>query len=161
MPNKAYTCCLELTIHNVRSPGANLLTRGDVYVGVTLFDQRRRTSFCDPLFPLCFHQRLVFEKTYRNASNALDVLKKLQREIIKVELIQCSDIPDRDYQLAQYKDDARSFFYPISCLHPKLIQHRELSMNRTSLFVGPVPVLEFTTYSAIREVFPMDEVSES
>lgn len=152
MATKAFVCSLELTIHGLSSPGAQISTKGDLYVGITLFDKRRRTSFCDVHFPLCFHERIVFEKTFLSAKDPLEILDRLEDEDILIELIQLSAVSDRDHLLAVYTGDARSFFYPHPSLSPKLTQNRELIMDRTSLFPGVAPKLEFSTYTAIREV---------
>ncbi|XP_058886497.1 spermatogenesis-associated protein 6 isoform X1 [Acipenser ruthenus] len=150
MPQKAVKVVVELQLHAVTCPGVFLTNKDDVYLSVCIMGQYRKSACHLPVFPLLFHEKMIFEKVFKMVMDPADVAEQLEYETAKCELIQL--FPPVGETLASYEEDARSFLFPEPKLAPTYPGvDREVLMSRTRNFPGIAPKLEFSTRTTIKE----------
>jgi hypothetical protein len=152
MPKKSLRCLVEIDIRAVTSPGTWLVKRDDIYLSVTLFGQVRQTHLTSSIFPLLFHEKLKFDKVFYSAYEPSQVADCLEDELVRIDLIQLSELYSDGRILAWYESTARSFLYPYPTYTPAYGLHdREILMDRSLTFPGISPRMEFSTKTVIQE----------
>ncbi|XP_077201047.1 spermatogenesis associated 6-like protein isoform X2 [Paroedura picta] len=142
---------VELQIHAVSCPGVYLTEKNDVYLTVCLLGQSKESDCFPPIFPLLFHEKMWFEKVFEKASDPVDVVEQLEKNVTKFRLSEL--IPTEEEELAFYEVNTRDFLFP----EPKLTPvypgvDRELLMKTHPTFPGIAPKLEFSTRTTITEL---------
>uniref|UniRef100_A0A3B4BF57 Spermatogenesis-associated protein 6 N-terminal domain-containing protein n=1 Tax=Periophthalmus magnuspinnatus TaxID=409849 RepID=A0A3B4BF57_9GOBI len=62
---RALKCAVLLEIHSVTCPVLLLQKQSNIYLSVCILGQYRKTTCMPPVFPLSFHQKMIFEKVKR------------------------------------------------------------------------------------------------
>ncbi|XP_018582334.2 spermatogenesis-associated protein 6 [Scleropages formosus] len=149
-PQKVLKCTVQLNIKAVTCPGVLLPSHHDIYLSVCVLGQFHKTNCLPPIFPLLFHEKMVFQKTFAEAVDPSDVAELLEFDTTCFELIQL--IPPEGEILATVEQNSRDFLYPDPTLSPRSSSHeRKILMNRSSSFPGISPRVEFSTTSIIQD----------
>ncbi|XP_064606600.1 spermatogenesis-associated protein 6-like isoform X2 [Liolophura sinensis] len=152
MPRRNIRIVVDLNIHAVTAPGVWLSSREDVYLGVSMFGQYRRTKLLRAMFPLFIHEKLRFEKTFYTALSPSEIVNLLEDEPVVFELVQLSEFSVGGIRLASFATDTQDFLYPYPTLAPSYAPaEREILLNRTVNFPGISPKVEFSSKATIRE----------
>jgi len=142
---------VELLVHAVDAPGTRLRTNENLALNICILGQRHRTKYFPANFPLHVGQTLYFEKVFRNVSHPRDVLQRLEREHVLIELVQ-SHVPS-SILLANYETSAKDFLYPYSAERIQYVGlRRYLLLSRTIDFPGVSPSFEFTVSPSFIEL---------
>ncbi|XP_066548145.1 spermatogenesis-associated protein 6 isoform X2 [Amia ocellicauda] len=150
MPSKVLKCIVEVEIHAITCPGVVLLNQEDVYLCVCVMGKYQKTKCVPPVFPLLFHEKMSFEKAFKDAVDPSDIADLLELDTAFFELIQL--VPPAGETLATVVEHTREFLYPGPRLTPKYPGYeRELLMKRSHTFPGIAPKVEFSTTSIITE----------
>ncbi|CAH1243175.1 SPATA6 [Branchiostoma lanceolatum] len=150
MPRKALKCVVDLSVHAVTCPGVFLRERDDVYLSTCILGRYKRTKLLPPVFPLLYHEKFKFERTFLNAVDPAQVADILEDDHVLFELIQLNYSGGK--VLARYQAPARDFLYPYPSLTPAYPgADREVLMDRAWDFPGISPKLEFSTKTSIKE----------
>ncbi|XP_019645668.1 PREDICTED: spermatogenesis-associated protein 6-like isoform X1 [Branchiostoma belcheri] len=150
MPRKALKCVVDLSVHAVTCPGVFLRERDDVYLSTCILGRYKRTKLLPPVFPLLYHEKFKFERTFLNAVDPAQVADILEDDHVLFELIQLNYSGGK--VLARYQAPARDFLYPYPTLTPAYPgADREVLMDRAWDFPGISPKLEFSTKTTIKE----------
>nr|XP_025953267.1 spermatogenesis associated 6-like protein isoform X1 [Dromaius novaehollandiae] len=142
---------VELRIHAVTCPGVFLPEKHDIYLSVCILGQYKETECLPPVFPLLFHEKMLFEKVFESAVDPAAVTEMLESNVTKFELTQLvSSVGD---DLAFYEENTRNFLFPEPKLTPAYPGvDRELLMKTSSHFPGIAPKIEFSTRTTITEL---------
>ncbi|NWU98413.1 SPAT6 protein, partial [Upupa epops] len=134
----------------ITCPGVLLKDKEELYLGVSLLGQYKKTRSVPAVFPLFFQERLVFEKVFADIVDPGNLVESLELDTASLELIQL--VPPVGKVLATYEENARDFLFPdpkLTCGHHGL--DREIFMKRSSSFTGIAPKLRFSTSFLITE----------
>ncbi|XP_029382822.1 spermatogenesis associated 6-like protein [Echeneis naucrates] len=158
MARKALKVVAEIKLRAVSCPGVHLSAKDDIYLSIYFMDQYCQSQCLSAVFPLLFHEKMTFEKIFRDAVDPGDIAVMLEHEMVKVELVQLG--PPREETLACFEEDARQFLFP----EPKLVPSfsgvdQEILMTRAPHFPGIAPRLEFSTKTTIIECSPDAEIN--
>lgn len=154
-------CTIDVDIQRVSAPGVWLPSGEDVYLSISVFGQYRETLQVRAEFPLLFHERFRFEKTFYSARVQSDVADLLEDEIITIELLQLADYCSVGVRLAEFCTTVRDFLYPYPSAYPSYFsEYREMLLPRTVVFPDIIsPKLMFTTRAKIEDG-PLDRALE-
>ncbi|CAF1426305.1 unnamed protein product [Rotaria magnacalcarata] len=150
-PSKDYRYSVEFNIHAVDAPGTRLIKRGDIYINVCILGMHKRTRLMPATLPMHIDQKLFFEKVYKFCYDPEEILQRLEREHVLIELIQ-NDIPS-PILLASFEAPAKTFLYPYSWDRLEYTGlRRYVLLNRTVEFPGISPSFEFSTSPYVDDV---------
>ncbi|CAB1324411.1 unnamed protein product [Coregonus sp. 'balchen'] len=132
MSKKALKCTVQIEIKAITCPGVVLPNQEDIYLSVCVMGQFKKTLCLPPVFPLLFHEKMVFVKTFTGAADPGHIVDILEADTTSFELIQL--VP------------------PGPKLTPRAGgPEREMLMRRSICFPGISPKVEFATMSVIEE----------
>lgn len=153
MSRRGLRCVVEIDIHAVLSRGTWLQSQNDVYLSICLFGKIQKTTRTSSVFPLTFYEKLRFEKIFYCSYDPSHISEALEDMMVHINLMQIMFDGSDDRLLAWYNCSALQFLYPIPQYFPRFGVHdREVLMERSVLFPGISPKLEFSTRTVIEEV---------
>jgi len=155
MPRKAMKCIVEVDLHVVTCPGTFLRDYEYVYIHMEMLGLEARTKSVPPTFPLFYHERLRFERTFYDCTDPGLVASLLKGEDIILELRQHTDYVTDGKVIAHCSSNTHDFLYP--AIPPYYGSGREILLYKTSKFkpirvTGEPVKLEFSTKTVIKEV---------
>ncbi|XP_010143649.1 PREDICTED: spermatogenesis-associated protein 6 [Buceros rhinoceros silvestris] len=141
---------MNVLLSQITCPGVLLKDKEELYLGVSVLGQYKKSHRVPAVFPLVFQEKLVFEKAFADIVDPGDLVELLEVDTAVLELIQL--VPPVGKILATYEENTRDFLFP----DPKLTRghhglDREILMKRSSSFTGIAPKLRFSTSSLIKE----------
>ncbi|UJR28900.1 hypothetical protein I4U23_010118 [Adineta vaga] len=147
---KSYKYSVELDVHAIDAPGTRFTSKGDIYVNICLLGIHKRTRLLPPHLPMHVDQKFYFDKTFKSCYDPRDIIERLKREHVLIELLQANG--SSPILLASYETSAKDFLYPHSW---ERIQYmglrRYVLLSRTIDFPGVSPSFEFTVSPSIDE----------
>lgn len=159
MPRKAMKCIVEIDLHVITCPGTFLRDYEYVYLHMEMLGLEARTKSVPPTFPLFFHERLKFERTFYDCTDPALVAALLKGEDIIVELRQHTDYITDGKVISHCSSNTHDFLYP--AIPPYYGSGREILLYKTAKFkpirvTGEPVKLEFSTKTVIKEVSDYD-----
>ncbi|CAF0793374.1 unnamed protein product [Adineta ricciae] len=150
-PTRDYRYSVEFNIHAVDAPGTRLIKQGDIYVNICLLGMHKQSRLMPSFLPMHIDQKLYFDKVFKFCYEPDDVIQRLEREHVLIELIQ-KDFPT-PILLASYEASAKDFLYPYSWDRLEYTGlRRYVLLNRTVEFPGISPSFEFSTSPSVDDV---------
>jgi len=152
-------CIVEIDLHVITCPGTFLRDYEYVYLHMEMLGLEARTKSVPPTYPLFFHERLKFERTFYDCTDPALVASLLKGEDIVIELRQHTDYITDGKVIAHCSSNTHDFLYP--AIPPYYGSGREILLYKTSKFkpirvTGEPVKLEFTTTTIIKEVPDFD-----
>jgi hypothetical protein len=148
-------CIVEVDLHVTTCPGTFLRDYEYVYIHMEMLGLEARTKSVPPTFPLFYHERLRFERTFYDCTDPGLVASLLKGEDIIIELRQHTDYVTDGKVIAHCSSNTHDFLYP--AIPPYYGSGREILLYKTSKFkpirvTGEPVKLEFSTKTIIKEV---------
>eukprot|EP00111_Clytia_hemisphaerica_P000062 TCONS_00000143-protein len=155
MPRKAMKCIVEVDLHVTTCPGTFLRDYEYVYLHMEMLGLEARTKSVPPTFPLFFHERLKFERTFYDCTDPALVAAVLKGEDLIIELRQHTDYISDGKVISHCSSNTHDFLYP--AIPPYYGSGREILLYKTAKFkpirvTGEPVKLEFSTKTVIKEV---------
>lgn len=156
MSRKALHLVVDLEIQAVTCPGVWLCPNGNVQLLFSMLGQEVQTKRLPPVFPLLFHEKLTFQKTFSNAGCLAEVQDSLGREDVYAVLLQ--EVEDSSggaaVQLARFHSTALQILYPSPCAKGLLAGvDVDLLMEASADYPGILcPKIELSTKTVVKEV---------
>ncbi|XP_019904315.1 spermatogenesis-associated protein 6 isoform X2 [Esox lucius] len=161
MFQRSLKCTVKIEIQTITCPGVVLPNQEDVYLSVCIMGQFKKTRCLPPVFPLLFHEKMIFMKTFSGVADPGQIANLLEADTTSFELIQL--VPPEGDSLATIEENTRDFLYP----GPRLTTSpraagpgREMLMSRSVSFPGISPKVEFASTSIIEECDWTDRPSQ-
>ncbi|KAJ4439656.1 hypothetical protein ANN_07784 [Periplaneta americana] len=151
MSVKSMNVYVELDIQAVTCPGVWLCPNGKIALKIFMFESSARTSHLPPVFPLLYHQKFIFQKTFSNVRYLADLQHLFGKEFLYTELVQCSG--STGVVLASFETTVFELLYPSPCVKGLIAGvDVDLLMEPTSCFPGILaPKIEISTKTVIEE----------
>ncbi|CAF0732099.1 unnamed protein product [Adineta steineri] len=157
---KAYRYSVEMGVHAVDAPGTRLTTKGDLYINICLLGIHKRTRMMPPYLPINIDQTFIFDKTFKSCYDSRDIIERLKREHVLIELLQSNG--SSPILLASYETSAKDFLYPHSWDRIEYTgSRRYVLLSRTIEFPGVSPSFEFTLNPCLNEGSGTRKVNKS
>ncbi|KAJ8920212.1 hypothetical protein NQ315_011873 [Exocentrus adspersus] len=151
MSTKGFLVKVELDVQKVTCPGVWLCSNGKVSLQMYMLDSSIQTSSCKPTFPIYFHEKFVFYKTFTNDRRLNELQRSLNHEWFYAELVQWQSY-DEGCVLATFQAPLDDLLYPSSFRRLTNGVDVDLLMEPTELFPGTIaPKLEVGTKTTIEE----------
>ncbi|XP_047738786.1 spermatogenesis-associated protein 6 [Hyalella azteca] len=148
--NKALQLSAEVNVHAVSCPGVWLPGKGRCSLSLCLLGFHTRTNFQAPVFPLLFHEKFRFQRTFLGV-RALGALETaLERETAYLELVQEGE---DEAVLAVFECSVRELLFPATKRRLSYSgMDLDLLMEPTRDFPGIIsPKVEVSTRSTVSE----------
>lgn len=148
-------CIVEVDLHVTTCPGTFLRDYEYVYLHMEMLGLEARTKSVPPTFPLFFHERLKFERTFYDCTDPSLVAAVLKGEDLIIELRQHTDYISDGKVISHCSSNTHDFLYP--AIPPYYGSGREILLYKTAKFkpirvTGEPVKLEFSTKTVIKEV---------
>ncbi|XP_069995509.1 uncharacterized protein [Penaeus vannamei] len=150
-PRKALKVTTEIDVHAVSCPGVWLPGRGRCSLSVCLLGFHTRTNKLPPVFPLLYHEKFKFERTFVGVTNLSVLERVLESETVYLELVQ--EETSGESVLAVFESSVRDLLFPrpaerLSYSGVDL----DLLMEPTRDFPGIIsPKIEVSTRTSVSE----------
>nr|XP_053637248.1 uncharacterized protein LOC128692199 [Cherax quadricarinatus] len=158
---KALKLTTEIDIHAVSCPGVWLPGRGRCSLSVCLLGFHTRTNKLPPVFPLLYHEKFKFERTFVGVRNLSVLERVLAAETVYLELVQ--EEASGEAVLAVFESSVRDLLFPrpaerLSYSGVDL----DLLMEPTRDFPGIIsPKIEVSTRTSVSETrTPLHQCSQ-
>ncbi|XP_071525062.1 uncharacterized protein [Panulirus ornatus] len=158
---KALKVTTEIDIHAVSCPGVWLPGRGRCSLSLCMLGFHTRTNKLPPVFPLLFHEKFKFERTFVGVRNLSVLERVLQAETVYLELVQ--EETSGETVLAVFESSVRDLLFPrpaerLSYSGVDL----DLLMEPTRDFPGIIsPKIEVSTRTSVSETrTPLHQCSQ-
>eukprot|EP00794_Sanderia_malayensis_P012193 gene12193-13449_t len=164
MPGKAIKCLIELDVHVVTCPGTFLKDYEYVYLHAEMLGLEARTKSVPPTFPLFFHERFKFERTFHDCTDPAMVAALMKGEDVILELRQHTDYITDGSVIAHCSSNTHDFLYP--AIPQYYGSGREILLYKTSKFkpirvTGEPVKIEFSSKTSISEIPDFNSASAS
>ncbi|XP_018577070.1 spermatogenesis-associated protein 6 isoform X2 [Anoplophora glabripennis] len=151
MSRKGFLVKVELDVQKVTCPGVWLCSNGKVSLQIYMLDSSIQTSSCKPTFPIYFHEKFVFYKTFTEDQRLNELQRSLNNEWFYAELVQWQSC-NEGCVLATFQTTLDDLLYPSSFRRVISGMDIDLLMEPTELFPGTIaPKLEIGTKTTIEE----------
>ncbi|XP_023708456.1 spermatogenesis-associated protein 6 isoform X2 [Cryptotermes secundus] len=149
---KVFNVSVELDVHAVTCPGVWLCPNGKIILKLFMFGSSARAPHLPPIFPLLYHQKFVFQKTFTNVRYLTDLQHLLGKEFVHAELIQSSG--GSGAVLASFETTVLELLYPSPCVKGLIAGvDIDLLMEPRKCFPGILgPKIKVSTKTTIEEV---------
>ncbi|XP_033607543.1 spermatogenesis-associated protein 6 isoform X3 [Cryptotermes secundus] len=136
----------------VTCPGVWLCPNGKIILKLFMFGSSARAPHLPPIFPLLYHQKFVFQKTFTNVRYLTDLQHLLGKEFVHAELIQSSG--GSGAVLASFETTVLELLYPSPCVKGLIAGvDIDLLMEPRKCFPGILgPKIKVSTKTTIEEV---------